>query len=131
MKYLDRLILHHLKASPPPCFDQHQFAYRANGSTETPSPLLAPGKTWNLLQDGFYEFYRVSSIRYLGVHIVCDLTCAANTPAVPKKTTETQFPQITEEKPSSCRTAVGLLPIHQVLCSLAAQQQTGKPCRGS
>lgn len=31
---LDRLVLRHIKASLPPTFDPHQFAYRANRSTE-------------------------------------------------------------------------------------------------
>ena len=34
MKCFERLVLHHIKACLPPTFDPHQFAYRANRSTE-------------------------------------------------------------------------------------------------
>lgn len=34
MKCFERLVVHHIKASLPLTFDQHQFAYRANRSTE-------------------------------------------------------------------------------------------------
>lgn len=33
-KCFERLVLHHIKACLPPTFDPHQFAYRANRSTE-------------------------------------------------------------------------------------------------
>ncbi len=34
MKCLERLVLQHIKANLPPYFDPHQFAYRANRSTD-------------------------------------------------------------------------------------------------
>lgn len=34
MKCFERLVLHHIKDYLPPEFDPHQFAYRANRSTE-------------------------------------------------------------------------------------------------
>lgn len=34
MKCCEKLVLRHIKSSLPPTLDQHQFAYRANRSTE-------------------------------------------------------------------------------------------------
>ncbi|KAI4899403.1 hypothetical protein NFI96_003550 [Prochilodus magdalenae] len=46
MKWFERLVLHHIRAVVPPTFDPHQFAYKANRSTEdaiTTALHTAPG----------------------------------------------------------------------------------------
>ncbi|KAF7669875.1 hypothetical protein LDENG_00100560, partial [Lucifuga dentata] len=51
---LERLVLRHIKACLPPCFDPHQYAYRANRSTEDAIATALHTALCHLEQQGSY-----------------------------------------------------------------------------
>ncbi|KAF7661471.1 hypothetical protein LDENG_00260640, partial [Lucifuga dentata] len=53
-KCFERLVLRHIKACLPPCFDPHQYAYRANRSTEDAIATALHTALCHLEQQGSY-----------------------------------------------------------------------------
>ncbi|KAF7647838.1 hypothetical protein LDENG_00165960, partial [Lucifuga dentata] len=53
-KCFERLVLRHIKACLPPCFDPHQYAYRVNRSTEDAIAAALHTALCHLEQQGNY-----------------------------------------------------------------------------